>query len=127
MYISCRARCYECQAPLKISFKTEGDTRDWLYTWILKENIDLGFNTVKYKKVGTQIKRVCYDCVQSLSDADIFDWIRRGNEYVKTVSIERVPIIFLWTYWLLVPGLYSWYHQKILTSYADLHTWVILL
>ena len=126
MNMTFRARCYHCQAPLKISFTTYGSSQDALYTWILKEPIDLGFNTVNYSKVGSQIKRVCYDCNKSLSDSEIFDWVSRGQEYTKTAEKDKVPILFRWTYWLIVPGLYAWYHrstpQRNLISYADLDT-----
>lgn len=126
MNITCRARCHHCKAPLKISFRTHGGSQAALYTWILKEPIDLGFNIVNYSKIGSQIKRVCYDCNQSLSVSEIFDWIRRGQEYTKTACLEKVPIMFRWTYWLIVPGLYAWYHrstpQRTLISYADLDT-----
>ena len=117
MQIQCRARCSACQAPLKVSFVTSGDENTWLYTWVLKENINLGNNTMFYKKVGPIIKRVCFSCYygstqKALSVNDIFDWLKRGQEYVQTAEVDYVPILFRWTYWLFITGLYNWKHSQ---------------
>lgn len=129
MNVMCRARCHTCKAPLRVSFVTYGSTREWLYTWILKENINLGYNAVLYKKFGSKIHRVCFSCYfqteeKSLSETDIFDWLQRGHKYTLTVEKDHIPMIFIWTYWLIVPGLYAWYHRskppRTEISYADL-------
>ena len=129
MYIRCASRCYCCKAPLRMTFITQGEEMDWLYTWILKENIDLGFNIIMYKKVDARLRRICYCCYykteqRSLTDKDIFDWIDKGKKYVRTVEKDMAPLLFILTYWLTVPGLYAWYHQstprRSLINYADL-------
>jgi hypothetical protein len=130
MEIMCRARCQTCKAPLKVFVVTHGATTEWFYTWIIKEGIDLRYNTPVFRKIGpAKVARLCFSCYfqtksKSLSDKKIVDWIKRGREYVKTAAREKLPILAMWLYWLLVPGLYGWYHrdefQENLTSYADL-------
>jgi hypothetical protein len=121
MYAFYRCSCYGCQAPLKISFYTNGTETDWLYTWLQESPLDLSLNTVLYKKVGSQIKRFCLDCEKSLSKDELVDWFIKGRKYVQTAERITAPLALTAVYWLAVPGLYLWFrpflfHMTLLQS-----------
>ena len=147
MKITYKGSCYNCDSPLKISFFTNGQDTDLLYTWALREPLDLSLNIQYYKRVGSKIKRSCASCYniyydpqthldrevgkkwrknpqKSLSKADILYWIRRGMVFVRnSPPVIQAPLALTAAYWLIIPGLYLWYRPIVLptflTEYED--------
>ena len=131
--------CNFCKAPLDISIMPESENElNWLYTYTLIRPIDLTLNQAVYKFKGYKVVYTCVACYDYLrglkkyvhvsdretrgtrppaqstlahTKAEIDQWIQDAAAYSRRPEVvqSRAPIIFLWLYWTVIPGLYQLY------------------
>jgi len=131
--------CHFCKAPLDISIMPDSENElNWLYTYALLRPIDLTLNQSVYKFKGYKLVYSCVACynyfyslrkhVYSVSREtrgtrppvqtthahtriEIDQWIKDAAAYSRRPEVvqSRAPILFLWLYWTVIPGLYQLY------------------
>ena len=135
MLFTCLCTCNICKAPLDICiFPSSENEVNWLFTYALIDPIDLSLNQSVYKFRGYKLVRLCIACydytsmmkkysftagretsgrkpprqiTHSQSYADVDKWVRDVAAYSRRPDVvqEVAPIVFLWLYWTLIPGL----------------------